>query len=218
MISPIEVTIPVRIGSEYEHEFVSNIPDSEATVGNCYFNVEKKIVKDGGALVYGWAVWLGNFICEGEHHAVWEDECGNLVDITPHQIEVNTVFFIPDDRYVYKNRYIGNIRINIGNNPVVDHFILLSEMKDFLLTIATRIDDEKISFPNRVIHNMYSHHNNRVSNILLYLKEQGKLGTACYCGSTKVYSKCHGKGVFAAIEADKKAVAKFINVSPNYLP
>ena len=47
MISPIEVTIPVqklinRIGSEYEHEFVSNIPDSEATVGNCYFNVEKK--------------------------------------------------------------------------------------------------------------------------------------------------------------------------------
>jgi hypothetical protein len=191
------------------HEFVPIIAEPEARVGNCYVNVEQKVARSGGALVYGWAVWLGDFVCEGEHHAVWENENEDLIDITPNQIGANQVLFIPDNRYLYDNKLIGNIRINIGDNPVVDHFILLSEMKDFLVNTATRLDDERMEFPNKVIQNMYNHYDSLRNNALIYLKEQGKFGSLCYCGSSKTYSICHGKDLAKSIESDKNAVVKF---------
>jgi hypothetical protein len=212
MISPIDITAPVqqlinRIGSAYEHEIISVIPEPTAKPENCYINVGDKVARDGGALVYGWAVWLGDFICEGEHHAVWEDDNGNLIDITPHRTDVNKLLFIPDDRFSYEGKYISNIRVGIADNPLIDHFILLSEMKDYLMQFATRIDEEKINF-NTYTGNMYNHYNTLHGNVELYLRDGGKFGSPCYCKSLKPYSKCHGKHLLSAIEVDKKNIEK----------
>lgn len=211
MVSPNEVTKPVKklidlIGSEYAHEFVPVVPELEAKVGNCYVNVAHKVAKDGGNLVYGWAVWLGEFICEGEHHAVWEDQNGNLIDVTPHQVEADEVFFISDDRYTYKDTQIANIRVNVGNNPLVDHFILLSEMREFIKNQGVRVDDGYL-FYNDYQKGLKTKYENLCTNVLIYLRAGGKLGSLCYCNSVKTYINCCGKGLQAKIEADKRGCA-----------
>lgn len=212
MISPIEITASVqqlidRIGSAYLHEIISVQLDPAAKAGNSYVNVQHKIAKDGGNLVYGWAVWLGDFICEGEHYAVWEDEEGNLTDVTPHPGMPEQLLFIPDDRYVYEGKYISNVRVSIGNNPLIGHFILLSEMKDFLKQFSTRVDDDNIHF-NTYTGNVYNHYNTLCDNLELYMREGGKSGTPCYCKSSKPYSQCHGKNLVSAMEIDRTNVTK----------
>jgi len=212
MMSPIEITAPVqqlidRIGSEYMHEIVPIVPEADAKPGSSYNNVKNKVARDGGNIVYGWAVSSGDFICEGEHYAVWEDNDGNLTDITPHQPEADNLLFIPDDRYSYEGKHIAGIRVSAGDNPLIAHLILLSDMKDFLLQFATRVDDENINF-NTYTGNMYNHYNALRENVLLYLADGGKMGTPCYCKSLRPYSKCHGKNLVKAIDIDKKNVKK----------
>lgn len=212
MISPVEITAPVekliaRIGSEYAHEIISAAPDPDAIKGSSYVNVQQKVDRQGGNLVYGWAVWQDVFICEGRHYAVWEDEDGNLTDITPHHSASAQLLFVPDDRLVYDGQYIASIRISVVNNPLAEHLILLSEMKDFLLQFATHLDDDKINF-NTFTGNMYTHYDTLRENVSLYLEEGGKLGSPSYCKSLKPYSQCHGKNLLAAIEVDRKNVVK----------
>lgn len=212
MTSPIKITGQVRqlidkIGSEYEHEIIPVRPDPAAIPGNCYYNVQDKVTRNGGSLVYGWAVWLSDFICEGEHHAVWEDADGNLVDITPPRIPLNEMLFIPDDRFSYEGKHIANIRSSVVENPLVDHIILFAGMKDFLLKFATRKDNEQHHF-NTFTGNVYNHYDTLFNNALLFFREGGKLGSACYCGSLKPYSNCHGKNLLASIEKVKDTVVK----------
>ena len=212
MTSPIEITRAVRklidkIGSEYEHEIIPVKPDPAATPGNSYFNVQEKVAKDGGNLVYGWAVWLSDFICEGEHYAVWEDEDGNLVDITPPRVPLDKLLFIPDDRFTYEGKHIANIRSSVIDNLLVDHIILLADMKDYLLQFATRVGDGQHHF-STFTGNVYNHYDALFNNALLFFREGGKLGSACYCGSLKPYSQCHGKNLPATIEKVKDTVVK----------
>ncbi|MCF6407208.1 hypothetical protein L3C95_30205 [Chitinophaga filiformis] len=213
MTSPIDITGPVRklidkIGSEYEHEIVPVKPDPAATLGNSYFNVQEKVARDGGNLVYGWAVWLSDFICEGEHYAVWEDQEGNLIDITPPRVPLEKLLFIPDDRFIYEGKHIGSIRSSVVDNPLVDHIILLAGMKDYLLGFATRVGNEQHHFSSTFIGNVYNHYDSLFNNAVLFYSEGGKLGSVCYCGSMKPYSQCHGKNLPASMEKVKDTVVK----------
>ncbi|MBW8683584.1 SEC-C domain-containing protein [Chitinophaga rhizophila] len=212
MTNSIEITAPIqqlinRIGSEYAHEIIKVAPEPAAKPGNSYDNVQKKIASDGGSIVYGWAISSDEFTCGAEHYAVWEDRDGNLTDITPHHPAVDQLIFIPDDRYPYEGKHIAGIRMSTGANPLADHLILLSDMKDYILKYATRLDDERINF-NTYTGNMFNHYNALLENVQLFIQEGGKLGSPCYCGSGKPYSKCHGKDLAAAIAIDKKNVAK----------
>lgn len=212
MISPIDITAPVqqlidRIGSAYEHEIIPVQPAAEARAGKSYRNVQNKVAKDGGSLVYGWAIWTGDFICEGEHYAVWEDNDGNLIDITPPRVALDKIMFIPDDRFTAEGKYARHYWVNTTNNPLVDHAILLSEMKEFLLQYGTQVDDDNINF-NTYTGNMYNHYDTLSNNIMLFLTEGGKFGSPCYCKSLKPYSQCHGKKLAAAIAVDKANATK----------
>ncbi|SFE63405.1 hypothetical protein SAMN05518672_108182 [Chitinophaga sp. CF118] len=212
MTSPIEMNAPVRklidkIGSEYEYEIVLIKPDPTTTPGNCYFNVQDKVAKDGGKLVYGWAIWLSDIICEGEHHAVWEDEDGNLVDITPPRIPIDKILFVPDDRFMYEGKHIGSIRNSVVDNPLAEHIILFAGMKDFLLKFATRVGNEEHHF-STFTGNIYNHYDTLFNNALLFFRAGAKLGSTCYCGSLKSYSQCHGKNLLASMEKVKDTVIK----------
>jgi len=210
MISPIDITAPVQklinyTGSEYLHEMIPVKPETTAKTGDFYNNVKDKIASDGGNIVYGWAVWQGEFTCEGKYHAVWENRDGELIDVTPQQTD--TLLFIPDDRFEDAGEYIASKRVNITANPLVDHFIILSEMKDYLKSFAKQVDDENIHF-NTYTGNMYNHYDALLNNITQFLKDGGKMGSPCYCQSSKPYSKCHGRNLLPAIEVDKKNAAK----------
>lgn len=51
----------------------------------------------GGRRVHGWAVWMFDEILVGEHHSVWQNPDGALVDVTPPKFEADQILFIRDD-------------------------------------------------------------------------------------------------------------------------
>lgn len=204
MISPVEITAPVqrlldRIGSPFVHEIIPVKPEAGAKKGESVANVGQKA---GGNLVTGWAVWLDEFICEAVPHAVWEDEHGDLVDVTPPRVPVTELLFVPDDR-----KLSGAIRVSVTDNPLADHLMLLADMREYVAGFATRVNEDEINF-NTYTGNVYNHYDALFNNLQIFLANGGKIGSPCYCGSLKPYSQCHGKNLKAAMEEDRKAVAK----------
>lgn len=61
---------------------------------------------------------------EAELHCVWQDNKGQLVDITPKVDNEETALFVtnPNEKYCGITR--DNIRVNITENKLVDDLIL----------------------------------------------------------------------------------------------
>jgi len=68
-------------------------PESYAEPLYCFPAVQEKIKRDGGQMILGWQIWKGNFLVEGEFHAVWESPTKGLVDITPKQVPLEEYYF-----------------------------------------------------------------------------------------------------------------------------
>lgn len=92
---------------------------------DCVVNVDAMIHERGGDVEYGWALWetFPGVIIEAEFHAVWRDPRGRRRDVTPQQIEVSRVVFLPDPTLVYEDRQIDNERIALIDDPLVEEFI-----------------------------------------------------------------------------------------------
>tara|TARA_R110001592_G_scaffold88299_11_gene260083 strand:- start:10950 stop:11213 length:264 start_codon:yes stop_codon:yes gene_type:complete len=61
-----------KLNTGFEPKRVSVQIEKDALPQSCFGNVERKIARDGGSILYGWAVWQSSIICEGEFHAVWK--------------------------------------------------------------------------------------------------------------------------------------------------
>lgn len=65
---------------------------------HCFGSVIQHSKGAGGKLVTGWAIWLHpDVYIEAEHHGVWEDDEGNLIDITPKPDGEKEILFLRDD-------------------------------------------------------------------------------------------------------------------------
>lgn len=98
--------------------WVQSRPDVDAILSFCFENVRQRVLKTGGRIVYGYAIWhLPNAYFEAEHHAVWEDPDGQLLDISPQYNDYPKILFLRDDAAVYDP---GNFRPN-AIVPESDH-------------------------------------------------------------------------------------------------
>lgn len=93
-----------------------NIPVKECQLpyGNCYWNVEMIVERDGGTAELGWLIqgWPGIFIF-AQHHSVWGSPQGDLFDVTdkiPTDPVRDRSVFIPDGRIPVDLERIPNIR------------------------------------------------------------------------------------------------------------
>lgn len=88
--------------SPSEPVFINSIPVQGSVTGFCFENVERKVRKSGGAVAYGWAIWnLPSLYFEAEHHAVWRNKNGNLIDVSPQMASRRRMLFLPDETSVY---------------------------------------------------------------------------------------------------------------------
>jgi hypothetical protein len=98
-------------------------------------NVREKIDLEGGNIQYGWALWqpTGAFLA-AEHHAVYEPQSGPpWVDITPHNSNVTRILFLPDEKAVYVNKLVDNVRLPlVDDERVREFFHLKGEIIDIL--------------------------------------------------------------------------------------
>ncbi|MBP8231577.1 MAG: hypothetical protein KAY22_04665 [Rhizorhabdus sp.] len=85
-----------------EPVFVASIPLRRAATSFCFENVARRVEEKGGSIAYGWAIWhMPGLYFEAEHHAVWRNRLGNLIDVSPQMGGRKRLLFLPDAAAVY---------------------------------------------------------------------------------------------------------------------
>ena len=177
---------------------------------SCYYNVQRKIAKDGGKIHYGWAIWQLPYMVEAEHHAVWEDDAENLLDISPRDFAINEILFVSDNSKIFTGKSIFSVRLNRTNNTLIDDLILIKNGVDAVFALGERMDEERISLPDfalKVMDTMKA----QAHNIEVFYFNGNTKTSNCFCNSGHPYKQCHGKDLKAvtdyAINAIKQRIA-----------
>ncbi|MCB1208280.1 MAG: hypothetical protein KDK97_03080 [Verrucomicrobiales bacterium] len=105
--------------------YVDCSPLKAKPVCECFPIVAEYVEKHGGVRELGWSIymWPKVFI-EAELHAVWRDLDGVRHDISPHQIPMKRILFLPDPAATYgETHQVNNRRKALSNDSNVKRFI-----------------------------------------------------------------------------------------------
>jgi hypothetical protein len=181
-----------QLNVEFDPEIIPVQVETDAKPKSCYYNVEDKIKKDGGKIHYGWVIWQSNYLCEAEHHAVWENDEGDLICVTPRERHFDEIMFVSDNDRVYKGVSISNVVLNISGNPLIDEFIKLRYAICKLYEYGTRKDIDVVILP-KCANDAVIELDNASGAIEVFFLLGNKPASKCYCRSSKPYNQCHGK-------------------------
>lgn len=95
--------------------FLKLVQVENCRFGDCFGNVENYIKNNGGSVQYGWIIWeIPNLFVEAEFHAVWVNNEGEYIDITPKVDGEKEILFLPDS----KKKDEGGITPNITEDYI----------------------------------------------------------------------------------------------------
>lgn len=180
--------------------YVTVVPESYARARFCFPAVQEKIKRDGGEQVIGWQIWNTGYLIEAEFHAIWKSSSGALVDITPKQIPVEKILFLPDSNMQYNGVQVDNIRLNISNNRLVDDLIEVSKI------IYRQLNKGDLAHQHGLIRlrgkdaEMYDVLSQIKTGILWMVNNGKSRNSHCFCGRRLKYKHCHGKDLEHAIK------------------
>jgi hypothetical protein len=84
---------------QLQNIFVPVAPLPEYQSLYCWFNCLDYQQKNNGNVVFGWAIWhTDRNTLLAQHHAVWQSNKGQYLDITPNELAVEKILFVPDNR------------------------------------------------------------------------------------------------------------------------
>lgn len=115
--------------------FIPSVPLKRGITSFCFENVEQKAREKGGSIAYGWAIWhMPGLYFEAEHHAVWRNTLGNLIDVSPQMDGRKRLLFLSDKSAIYDP---SAIRLNImapdGNSQRALQMVDLGSQRHALL-------------------------------------------------------------------------------------
>ena len=185
-----------KLNAIHEPMFINVVLEEYAKPLDCVNNVKKKIERDGGKCILGWQIWQGNFIDEGEFHAVWEDLEENLIDITPKEnngeiIDIHQILFVEDEKLEYKGKQINNLRINKSKNPLVDDFILVCDHIFQFENKRERANVQKLVLQGKEVAARLILEDLK-NKIYSMLSKKQNYDSLCFCNSGKKYKNCCG--------------------------
>ncbi len=174
-----------------------------AALSDCTNIVNEHIKEYGGKIVYGWQIWKCAILVEAEFHAVWENPKGVLVDLTPKPSGFTYILFAKDDRIVYEGKQIDSVRLNITDNPLVDHFIETS--KAFY---RLQNNGDKALLQGKAFEESLSQDEIQRLTFCTQCKELlynmimvgATVDSVCLCGEPRAYKDCHGSNFTQFIE------------------
>ena len=178
---------PMRVPYQFEEYSVA---------ASCYFNVKEKVKRDGGGIVYGWAIWQSDYLCEAEHHAVWHDTIGKLIDITPREPHFDAITFVIDSDVPFNNITIPSVRVNTTNNTLIDDYIIAQDVLNWTRRYEKRKDILSYTLPDIVIEYVGTDEEPGPimiisSFVILFYLLGNTEDSDCYCKSLKPYKDCH---------------------------
>lgn len=181
-----------RVSPKHELRFLNVTPVSGAKPDNCFENVAAEVVRAGGKRVCGWAVfeWPRIWI-EFQFHAVWNDNEGNLIDVTPRGDGENVVLFLPAD-FEYNGTPVPTRLFASGSSPQINRLMELQVeinriKSDYFVRTKgrTRMDDISAR-PVLLLEE-------EKSFILHAMRYAPQRNEPCPCLSRKKFKHCHGK-------------------------
>lgn len=182
-------------------------PEKGAMFSDCTEVVRKKVEESGGRIIYGWQIWKSNFIIEAEFHAVWESPDNVLVVITPKPYGIHEILFLEDEDLVYEGKQIDNIRLNISNNKLVDHFIETHKAIYRLMNRGDRayLHDEEFdqSLTDDEREEIVSHQNLRDALGMALNNGMTENSECFFCESSRKYKNCCGQNFIQKIRLVK---------------
>ena len=176
--------------------------ENNSEINDCFVSVEKKIQRDGGNSILGWALRKEQFLMSAEFHAIWKSPQGEFLDITPKgflvphgqdiMISTDKIMFVIAPHASYEGKQVPNVNINMSGNPLVDDIIVCFDCKFVLFNKGDRAlqygtieltGQEANDFQNLEIISMGLH---AMAN--RNLKSKNAL---CFCGTNERYKHCH---------------------------
>ena len=200
----MKLTTPVSINEEVlefckeinpdnEPLFVEAIPYKESEYQECFSNVENYIKKFGGRIQQGWTIWeIPSKFIEAEFHAVWVDNSGKYIDISPKSDGEEKILFLKDDSREIINEPVENIR-KILLDTAQFRTMKIFGKKQFEV-FKKYWNGSKIVVPKSELDMLDKLRN----EILLFEIQKDKLAgkmkigrnEPCPCGSGRKYKKC----------------------------
>ncbi|MBF9151686.1 hypothetical protein [Novosphingobium jiangmenense] len=115
--------------------YIRSKRSSDAQASACFDNVARKISRAGGSIAYGWAIWqIPGLYFEAEHHGVWRNRRGDLLDVSPQLGDVAKILFLPDAAAVYDpSRFRSNVIAPASNSPVAIEFVAMAKARNAIL-------------------------------------------------------------------------------------
>jgi|GEM_PF-509358 len=127
--TPVDISAHIKqfcrsIAPEAKPVIVPVVPDAIAAERDCFYAVAERVKRDGGEIIFGWNIWTWPHVwVKAEHHAVWREPGGNLVDITPKANGAERILFIADPAKPYdyeNNRRLMNICKALKPDPLIE--------------------------------------------------------------------------------------------------
>ncbi len=118
-----------------EPVFIPSVPIKRAMTSFCFDNVAQKVREKGGSITYGWAIWhMPGLYFEAEHHAVWRNNLGNLIDVSPQLGGRKRLLFLSDESAIYNPFALRpNIMAPDGDSERARQMVDLSNRRHALL-------------------------------------------------------------------------------------
>ena len=98
-VRPVKGLSYLEQNDQLKNTYVPVVPQSEYLPLYCWFNCRDYQRKNGGKVIFGWAIWhTERNTLLAQHHAVWQSSQGEYLDVTPNEMLVDEILFLPDNR------------------------------------------------------------------------------------------------------------------------
>jgi len=170
---------------------------------NCPFNVQSYIDQYGGVAKYGWTYsTLANVIIRFVGHIVVEKATGELLCVTPPELEISSIKFIPDDNVRIKTN--SNGRLPVHTVALYDDYYLTryADIENLISSIRAKYAARtslaqtkkgvQLSQEDSIKYNVAMDELAYITNshLLTSIVKNTKRNDKCPCGSMLKYKKC----------------------------
>lgn len=115
-------------------KFIPSKPSADAQPSACFDNVARKVERAGGSVAAGWAIWsVPGLYFEAEHHGVWCNKRGELIDVSPQPNSGRRILFLPDPGAPYDPlRHRSNILRPASDDPRAIELVELANRRNHI--------------------------------------------------------------------------------------
>lgn len=173
-------------------------PTADAAPLDCFHNVRRKVARENGEMVYGWAIWeWPGFFIEAEHHAIHLGADGQtLTDPTPSQTGDETErLFLPDPNANYDFDNEGQRRDNrrkaLMSDPLLKAFFEVSEAITQLMNSVPGVGMVEIDWATDQQRQSLEYRKSQLM-VALLMKHTPR-NAPCFCGSGRKFKACHAR-------------------------